>query len=253
MKKVLIFLHIVIALTLFAATSVTAQEYRLDKAKVTLDIPESYMVATPDNIPNSVIQRTGYTRQQIVDYFAKSSTILLAYKDNHMIEVTSVASENSRKVVDSLNVSDELANKPEVLDSLKKKFKNERGFEVSNALSRVIGDARYYIIDGNAPAQGTKLYLRYYTTIKNSVNVGFTGQSLISNNSGMNADIEHIAKTAKFDKKSSSPGNSQPAQPISATKNKQSNFLGKTLGKAILIAIVAAVVQLWRHFKNKQQ
>lgn len=250
-----LFLFVVIALLMISNGSI-AKEIRVENAKAVFNIPDSYLVATRDNIPDSVIKRTGLTKQQIFDYLNANTTFILAYKDNHMIEITSVTSDNSRKVIDNLRVPEEQANDPKILDLIKKRMQDERHWIVNNVLSRRIANARFFVAEGNVTTQGGTLFIRYYTTIKNSVGLGVTGQSLIPNNSEMNTDLEYIVKNIKFDEENISTGGSQSniqtSQPTIAKKN-ESSFLGKTIGKTILILVVAVIIQLWRYFKSKKK
>lgn len=249
-------LFMLIVLLSMVANVSLAKEFRIESTKAVFDIPNSYLVATRDNIPDSVIQRTGLSKQQIFDYLSKSTTVLLAYKENHMIEITSVVSDNSKKVIDNVRVPEEQANAPQVLDILKNRMQNERHWTVNNVLSRKIGNARYYVADGMVTVQGGTLYIRYYTTIKNSVGLGITGQSLIPSNKEMTTDLESIVKNIRFDNENSSIGNSQsnvqPSQINFSKKNNVGSFLGKALGKALLIAIIAAIVQIFRYLKNRK-
>lgn len=233
-----------------------AKEFRIENAKAVLDVPDSYLVATRDDIPDSVIQRTGLSKQQIINYLNKSTTFLLAYKDNHMIEITSVSSENSQKVIDNLNIPEEQANDPKILDLFKNKMQNEKKWTVNNVICRIIGNARYFVADGVVPVQGETLYVRYYTTVKNSVGLGIIGQSIISSNKEMDSDLEYIVKNIKFDGADSSISNLQPSGQPSQINNikvkDKGSFVGEILGKVIFLAIIAVIVQLWRYFKSKR-
>ncbi len=253
-EKMLIFgINIILV---FLTASVFAKEYRFDKAKAVFDIPDSYIVATQDNIPDSVIQHTGYSKQQILDYLTQKTTILVGYKNKHMIEITSSSSKAAQNVVDNLRIPEEKANDPKALDLIKKQFQDEKHWKVSNVSFRKIGNAGYFIVNHTASAQGQRIYIKYYSTIKNSITIGISGQSLIDNNNEMNKDLEYIIQNVKYDNEKNTivnpTTNTQTTKPNLFPKKNNNNFLGKTLGKAILIAIIAAVVQLWKHFKNKK-
>ena len=70
-----LFLFVVIALLMISNGSI-AKEIRVENAKAVFNIPDSYLVATRDNIPDSVIKRTGLTKQQIFDYLNANTTII---------------------------------------------------------------------------------------------------------------------------------------------------------------------------------
>ena len=57
MKRILFFL--IVALLLVSDQAI-AKEYRIDKVKASFDIPNNFVVATIDNVPNEVIRFTGF-------------------------------------------------------------------------------------------------------------------------------------------------------------------------------------------------
>ena len=189
MRKALILL-----ITFLLITNVTlAKEYRIDKVKATFDIPNDFVVATLDNVPNEVIMFTGLNKDEVLSYLNRKEAVLVGYKKNHMITIRSHSVDTSKKYDDNLKIPEETFNDPKVLDSMKK---NWPGCKVSTKRTE---NAAYYIIDQYIAIDGEKLHSVHYSTIKNAVLIGIEGLSFININKEMDADIDYILQHVKYD------------------------------------------------------
>ena len=255
MKKHLFFL---IAVLLLIANQAIAKEYRIDKVKAIFDIPNNFVVATAENVPNEVINFTGLKKEEVIDYLKQQNGVLVGYKENHIITIRNHDVNTSEKFDDNLKIPEDMFNDPKVLESMKKNVQQKNWLECKVSTKRT-GNAAYYIIDNTVTSGGDKLYTKHYSTIKNAVMIGIEGLSFINNNSEMDADLDYIIQHVKYDNDKNVVGNSQSnsftAQPT-ATASTTSTHRRRPFGRYLGLAIIAGLIGLYKpirlYFKAKK-
>ena len=262
MKKIFYLLAVLASLLMFFTGSALAKEYRIDKAKASFDIPNGYLVATRDNIPDSVIQNTGLTKQQLLEYFNQtennSTTVLIAYHKDHTLFFHVAEDAGAKKIVDYLKMPEENFTDSRVLELLRKKIQDETHWNINSVVYQKIGDARYHVAEGFFEENNNKYYAKYYVTIKNSVSVGLTAISAIPNNTTLNKDLDYILKNTKYDNENSKNVNAvttvkkQSEQSKSVQQNKSKNSPADTSGSTIYIVLLIAIAIVEQYCCLKQ-
>ena len=252
MKKIYCYclIAVMVSMLTFLAESVFAKEYQIEKAKAVFSIPDEYLVATRDNIPDSVVQRTGITKQQLLEYFNqsvnKSSTVLIAYHNDHTLYIHVAEDEGAKKIVDYLTMPEENFTDSKVLELLRKKIEDETNWYVNSVKYQKIGDARYHVADGFSVNNNEKFYAKYYITIKNSLTIGITAISAIPDNRNMDKGLDYILKKVKYNDTNSKNGNaatknqSVQKKPTQVNNNKDKSS-ASTSGNPLFIALFTII------------
>lgn len=255
MKRILFFL--IVALLLVSDQAI-AKEYRIDKVKASFDIPNNFVVATIDNVPNEVIRFTGLSKEEVIDYLKKKNGLLVGYKENHMITIRNNSVNTSEKFDDNLKIPEETFNDSKVLESMKRNVQQKNWLDCKVSTKRT-GNAAYYLIENSFNSGGDKLYTKHYSTIKNAVMIGIEGLSFINNNSEMDADLDYIIQHVKYDNDKSMVGNSQsnsytvqPAATASTTNTHRKRPFGRYLGLAIIAGLISLYKPIRVYFKAKK-
>ena len=204
----------------FLTGSAFAKEYQIEKAKAVFSIPDGYLVATRDNIPESVVQWTGQTKKQLLDYFNQtgnnSTTVLIAYHKDHTLYIHVAEDEGSKKIVDYLMIPEENFTDARVLELLRKKIQDESQWNIDSMTYQKIGDARYHVAEGYTVDNNEKFYTKYYVTIKNGKTIGLTAISAIPNNLNLKKDLDYILNNVQYNfttgKKVNAVAKDQPVQ-----------------------------------------
>lgn len=230
--------HLIVFLTLLIfnlSTFCYAKEVILEQANVKVNIPNNYIIATQNDIPEKILKDFNISPQELTQEFLNKNIIMYCYDTNTMTEFYFVysVSDDSKKVKDYYLANDIFSDT---------KFKNDfiQGFEkvqnskVTDFSTRDTHDAKY--IDIKSIPNGTNgKYARSFITIKNSASLGINGRSYSDNNIILDNSIEQILSSIKFINNNITKNNA---------KDVKSNIIEKSVYKGLTSGLSAVIVMI---------
>lgn len=151
MKRIMVFW-----LVLFFPIFVLAKEYDVKDINVKLNIDDSYMVLTRDNLDNNNdLEKLGITKEQAKDIMTKSSIYLDIINSSVSYEILVVVPEVTLPVNNITGISEDLLNS----------FKDEAAKKVGASVSNIYKSRYNYIVVDYFDEITEDYIVNYYTVV----------------------------------------------------------------------------------------
>lgn len=238
MKKNLLIMFLTL-LIFNLSTFCSAKEVFLEQANIKVNIPNNYIIATQNDIPEKILKDFNVSPRELTKEFFDKNIIMYCYDTNTMTEFYFVysVSNDSKKVKDYYFVNDIFSDTKFKNDFIQN-FEKLQNCKVTNFSTRDTYDAKYIDIKSIPNITNAK-YARTFLTIKNSASLGINGRSYNDNNIILDNSIEQILSSIKFINNNITKDNAKDN-----TKDIKSNIIEKSIYKGLTSGLSAFIVMI---------
>ena len=244
----------------FFVSIVSAKEYRIEDKHISLDIPDNFVVATLDNIPDSLLILFQTTREKFrKEVLANQKSVLYCLNQEDLTEMWLVVNETeeSKSVGDALNYKVS----PEKFRPYMTEFyrKQQLGARLTGIGDYRTSNAYYIVCEAFKYQNGKNLNYQMYLTTKNGSSIGFNGICYSNRKEAFHNVMKSIVDSAKYNigldssiPNTVSQSTSSNTSSISGNSNIDkalSRGLVKGLCAGIFLVIIYFAQYLWRKFK----